>query len=309
MAIETPTALLFPGQGLAPKDIISYYELLRNIDAHYVQERVDLTQEAINKVNGSATFNLVASLENVDSPDFQDTAFVQPTVCTLSVLAYELAPKENIGTPQYMAGHSLGEYSALIAAGVISFEEGITIVSKRGRYMKEDCQKTASRLVSINGLTIDKIQNIYGQTEAATSLINAPTLIVVSCLAESVPNIKDLTTAAEAKPTILLTAGGFHSFFMEHAQKKLIQELATYQFITPRVPIVSNYDGQPSIDPNVLKDHLGKSMTKPVQWADTIAFLAKQGISNFRESGPGTSLASLNRYNGIPKDQTVNILT
>lgn len=315
MAVETSIALLFPGQGLLPKDIVTYYYKLRNINPEQVQQRINLAQETINKVHGTATFNISASLEDSNSPNYQDTAFVQPVVYTLSVLATELAQTTgtNTITPRFLAGHSLGEYSALTRAGVIDFEKGIGIVTHRGKFMAEDCQRTPTSLVSINGLTeevVRRVCNQQGTIIAEIALINAPTLIVIGCLTDLIPEIETLAKEAGAKrTTTLVTAGAFHTHFMENAAIRLDRYLiSNYIFRDPQAPIIPNLTGQPSQSGYVLRRYLIEGMVNPVQWAGTLATLVAEGVSTFIEAGPGTSLSTLNKINGISEDQSVNIL-
>lgn len=162
MAQETSAALLFPGQGLPPKDIVTCYQKLNDIDPTHVQQRLGQAQDAINRIHGTAAFDISGALKDEQSPSYGQTAFVQPVVYTLSILTSEITDKRSVAriAPGFVAGHSLGEYSALTRAGVIGFEEGIDLVTYRGQVMEEACQKTKSVLLRISGLTEEVVRNI-----------------------------------------------------------------------------------------------------------------------------------------------------
>ena len=316
MIQETKAALFFPGQGLPPKDIITCYERLNAFDPKQVGQRLTLAQEAINRVHGSAAFKIADALADDKSPNFGQTAFVQPVVYALSVLTSEITDAHSVARigPSYVAGHSLGEYSALTRAGVMSYEDGIDIVTFRGQVMEEACQKNKSVLLRISGLTEAVVRKMCthseGRTIAEVALINAPTLIVVGCAAEVASDVDKLAKAAGARgATDLGTAGAFHTSFMQTAQEKLDRKLFEYYFKDPEIPVVTNFSGQPIYSRLQAQDHLVESICNPVQWAKTLAYLQSSGVAVFGEVGPGTSLAALNKINGIPEAQTINVLS
>ncbi len=240
---EIPAAILFPGQGLRPQDICFYYQLLTDINPELTKQYLSLAQQALEKVQGSSSFKIETALQDEDSEYFQNTSFVQPVVYTLSVLTYEIIrPRPGLRAayeiirpglrnrniiPKVMAGHSLGEYSALTAAGVVPFAQGIEIVSFRGRVMQEACDETPSKLVSIRGLTEDEVrQGVCKETLAMIALINAPKLIVVGCATEDLPTIEQRAEEAGGQRVQRLdTAGAFHTLFMQRAASELEQFL------------------------------------------------------------------------------------
>ncbi len=315
MERDTSTALIFPGQGLPTKDILACYLKLNEINAKLVEQRVGLTQEAISRVHGTSAFNILSIIRDEASPDFKKTSFVQPIVYMLSMLTSEIANIKGVGriNPSFVAGHSLGEYSALTRARVISFEDGVNIVTARGRFMEETCQKTSSVLVSINGLTEKEVRGICQQentTIAEVALINAPSLIVVGCLSKMSSDIERLAKNAGARRTnILQTAGAFHTSLMQEAAVNLDAELSGNQFKDPNIPVIPNLTGKPSNRGIALRHHLIESMVNPVKWSETLAKMQSLGVRNFGEVGPGTSLAVLNRINGISESQTINVLS
>lgn len=314
---EISAAILFPGQGLPPKEICSYYQLLTDINPDLVKQHLSLAQQALEKIHGGPVFNMTAALSDESSADFQKTSFVQPVVYTLSVLAFEiLGPRLKLRNiePKVMAGHSLGEYSALTAAGVVPFEKGVEIVTFRGMVMQEACNETPSKLVSIRGLAEDLIQKgVCQKSLAMIALINAPDLIVVGCAEEDWPAIEQLAQdiglrgEQRVRVRVLDTAGAFHTHFMAEAARRLDGFLSDYQFKDPRHPIVANLTGDISRSGTALRNHLFESMTSPVRWAKSLQTIKELGIHFFVESGPGSSMTDLNVLNGIPREQTINI--
>lgn len=312
MSAETKSALLYPGQGLAPQEIIDCYHQLRSVDPGLTRKRIVLIQKAFDKIHGAKTFDLIAALEDKDSPSFGLTSFVQPVVYALSVLTSEIAETKGSTriTPSLVAGHSLGEYSALAKAGVVSFENGLEIVTFRGLVMQEACQDTPSSLVSINGLNEELVRdNVCQQSGTEIALINAPTLIVVGVSKNGAVDIEKLAKEAGARlVSILPTAGAFHTRFMRKASEKLDEFIQKYEFSNPQIPVVANLTGEPSSSGRALKNHLVEGMTNPVKWAKVIRTMRDAGVTTFGETGPGKSLAALNRINGLPEEQTISVL-
>lgn len=311
MTAEVKSALLFPGQGLAPQDIIDCYHQLQSINPDYTRSRITFTQGVLDKIHGAKTFDLRASLENKDSPSFGLTSFVQPVVYTLSVLTAEIVADTARIAPKLVAGHSLGEYSALTKARVIPFEKGVEIVTYRGLVMQEACEENPSSLISINGLTEESVRNeVCQQTGAEIALINAPTLIVVGVSKDGVTNIEKLAKEAGVKRvSILPTAGAFHTHFMQTASERLGEFIDGYEFSDPQIPVVANLTGELSNSAMILKKYIIEGMTKPVQWAKSLQTMIDKGIRLFVETGPGNSLVKLNSINKIPENQTITALS
>lgn len=312
MAVEIKSAQIFPGQGLASQEIIDYYHQLLKVSRYRTQNYIVRTQKALDKFHGAKTFDLKAALEDKDSSHFGLTSFVQPVVYTLSVLTSEIADakgSERI-TPHMVAGHSLGEYSALTKAGVISFKNGLEIITFRGLVMQEACQDNPSSLVSINGLNEELVKDkICQQTGAEIALINAPTLIVVGISKDGVADVEKLAQEAGARRVSTLpTAGAFHTHFMQKASEKLDKFIAGYEFFDPQIPVVTNLTGEVSNSGRAIKHHQVEVMINPVRWAKGIQTMRDAQVTTFAETGPGKSLAALNRINGVPEEQTISIL-
>ncbi len=313
---EKPVAIFFPGQGLPPKDICSYHQLLKAIDQNLVQDRLSLAQKVMDDTFGDSSFDIEKTLLDEDSPIFKDTSFVQPVVYSLSVLAWEIMqPKLGISgfVPKVMAGHSLGEYTALTASGVIPFEKGIEIVSFRGLIMKQACEEEESKLSSISGLSLEIVlDEICPKTNSAVALVNAPELIAVGSTPDKIPEIEQLTSEIgqqrekRVRVTTLPTAGAFHTRFMRVPAEKLEEFLLRYDFADPEVPMVANRTGQMTRSGAALRNHAVESMENPVLWTKSLATMREQ-VQFFIECGPGNSLTRLNILNGIPALETLNI--
>lgn len=305
-------ALLFPGQGVLPKDIIGSYNKICDLNLSITQRRISQVQGALNKIHGTSEFDIINALQDETSPQFQKTAFVQPVVYALSIASYELA-RERLH-PAFVAGHSLGEYSAITAACVISPEEGADIVTYRGAFMQEAGDHHKSRLVNIVGLTMEQIEKICelknpeGIPMVEIALINGPVLTVVGCKESNVPLVEELAKSAGAKRTLTLqTSGAFHTLYMQEVVAKLAQVFSRYNFGKVQTPVVANIDGE-AVESGVYPvDNLLRSLTNPVQWTRSLDTLRQKGVEEFIEVGPGSSLQSLVRLNGIPREQIKSV--
>lgn len=314
---ETPVAILFPGQGLAPSDICSYSQLLESINPDLVHQNLLLAQRALDQHHGEGIFKIEQALKDPSSPEFGKTSFVQPLVYILSVMSYEIMrpglSRRNL-VPKVMAGHSLGEYSALTAAGVVPFEKGIEIVLFRGKVMQQACEEKESKLTSIRGLSWETVRDeICSKSMAEIALVNAPDLTVVGSAPDQIPQIEQLAQeigqrgGQRFRVRILDTAGAFHTSFMKKPAAKLDEFLPAYNFANPDLPLVPNLTGQLTRSGVTLRNHAVESMVNPVLWAKSLQTIKELGIQLFVESGPGSSMTDLNALNGIPREQTINI--
>jgi len=223
----------------------------------------------------------------------------QPAILTMSIAA--LAAFKSVlctlySVPSYVAGLSLGEYSALVAAEAISLEDAVYLVRRRGEFMEEAAQNKPGRMLSIIGLNLDKVKEICSQANAEVANINCPGQIVIS------GGIKEIEEAAKvaqdygAKRIVALeVSGAFHSSFMKEASDKLAGELEKIKINTPKIPIVCNVTAKPVTKAEEIKDNLIKQVACSVFWDDSIKFILSRGVSNFIEFGPGKVLKGLMR--------------
>ena len=236
------------------------------------------------------------------------TAFCQPGIFSFSVAALralQAHPKYINLNPRFTAGLSLGEYSALVASGGLSFEEALKLVERRSFFMEEATKAAKGKMSAIIGFDKEKIVEICRKTGAEVANFNAPDQIVITGEAAKVEEAGKLMAEAGAKRVIPLdVSGAFHSSLMKPAADKFSQELTKFHFQTPSFPILSNVDANPCADPKQISSNLAKQITSSVQWVDTIHYIANQGVKTFLEIGPGNVLKGLIRK--INKDLTVH---
>lgn len=227
------------------------------------------------------------------------TAYSQPGIVTMStaaLAAFKAHPKFQNIKIAFTAGLSLGEYSALIAAGAISFEDAIRLIQKRSQFMEEATKLAAGKMAAIIGLDAAKIKEICRQTGAEVANFNSLQQIVITGHADKVEAAAKLLQEAGAKSVIPLeVSGAFHSTLMEPAAKKFVVELGLAPLRAATVPVVANVDAKPATDAEMIRQNLAKQITSSVQWVDTVNYMISQGVKDFVEIGPGKVLKGLIR--------------
>ena len=224
----------------------------------------------------------------------------QPAILTMSIAAYEAFKKitklPGCQDASYVAGLSLGEYSALVAAQALSFEDAVYLVRRRGEFMEEEAHKIPGKMLSVIGLDIEKIKELCRKTNTEVANVNCPGQIVVSGQVKEIEAAGVLAKELGAKITITLdVSGAFHSSFMKEAGVRLSQELEKVKIKTPLIPIVSNVEAKPVTSPGEIKDNLVKQVASSVLWEDSMKFILSKGVRNFIEFGPGKVLKGLMR--------------
>lgn len=299
-------ALLFPGQGQNPRGIVEFREGLSKLSPQITQDWLNKVQKELDAMHGPERYRVAC---DEDSPDFDRTEFVQPLIYGLCMAAFDTAkPYLNY---QYVAGHSLGEYSALVAAGVVNAQDGLEIVTCRGKLMQEAGDKIPSRLISLPGADLHLARRLCASGIAEIALINAPHLIIVGCPENAVKEVVSLAASLGVTRTRTLnTSAAFHTSSMKEAAAYLKGVL--YQrgkcFEEIKTPIVANLSGKTVASGFYPVDNLVESMKKPVKWMQTMATLKKLGVGRYVEMGLGKSLQAIGKYNGIPEDRFINIL-
>jgi len=227
------------------------------------------------------------------------TAYCQPAIVTFSVAALralEAHPRFKNVSPRFVAGLSLGEYSALAACGALSFEDTLKLVERRSTFMEEATQMSPGKMAAVIGLDKEKILAICAKAGAEVANYNSPQQIVITGHADKVDKAVEQIKAAGAKSVIPLdVAGGFHSSLMQPAADKFAGILNVTMIKDPRVPVVSNVDAQPVTLPEMIRKNLSRQITSSVRWVDTIQYIAGQGVTDFIEIGPGKVLSGLLR--------------
>ena len=218
----------------------------------------------------------------------------QPAIFTVSAACYDLlkaeCPNLSVGG---LAGLSLGEWTALYAAGVLSFEDGVRILEARGRFMQAACEEQPGGMVSVMGLPLAELEKICATAGVEMANLNSPEQTVLSGAKDRIAEADRLAQAAGAKRTVVLNvAGAFHSQLMSSAARELEAFLGSISFQAPRVPVVANVTGLPH-DPEQIKRTMVRQVTSPVQWVRSIQWFQGAGMANYVECGPGKVLGGL----------------
>lgn len=244
------------------------------------------------KANEILGFNITEIMFEGGADELKQTKVTQPAVFIHSVvLANVLGIK-----PDAVAGHSLGEFSALVAAGALSFEDGLRLVAKRAMAMQKCCEEVAGGMAAIIGMEDENIEQICNQTQGivVAANYNCPGQLVISGENEAVDAACAALKQAGARRAMRLPVGGaFHSPLMEPARAELEQAIAEVEFHTPICPIYQNVDAKPQSDPQIIKANLIAQLTSPVRWTQIAKNMIADGIDQFTELGPGNVLQGL----------------
>jgi [acyl-carrier-protein] S-malonyltransferase len=276
------TALIFAGQGAQVvgmgKDLAGQFPAARALF------------ERGNQVLG---YDLSPICFHGPDAELTRTENAQPGIYLVSWVAFQLL-KEKVPAFHFQAtaGLSLGEFTALAAAGAMSFEEGLKVVRQRGRFMQEACEATRGGMAAIIGLDEAATHAVANQAGVQVANLNCPGQIVISGEAERIVQACDLARGAGAKRALPLSvAGAYHSPLMSSAQPKLRQALAEVQIQAPAVPVISNVNAQPHGAPSEILERLVEQVTSPVLWESSMRSLVARGVTRFIELGPGTALS------------------
>jgi [acyl-carrier-protein] S-malonyltransferase len=242
--------------------------------------------------------------------DLRQTVNVQPAVLTTSIACLRAAQevsKNGIPEPTFVAGHDVGTYAALVAAGALSLSDAVRLIRERGRLMNEAGQRTVGGMVSMTGLDIEVFKNISFSTGAEIAYIDAPDQVTLSGNQESLTKAKRLAQIKGARRILpLRVSGPFNSSLMEPAITRLRNTLSEFNFNKPSVPIVANATAQPLTDLEAIKEELVSQIVRPVQWQQSVETMIAQGVTTFFEMGPGEILTKLIKRIS-PGAQTFNI--
>lgn len=277
-------AYVFPGQGSQfvgmGKDLF---------------ENNPIAKKYFNQANDILGFEITNEMFNGTDEGLKQTKITQPAVFLHSVIAAICLGEEF--KPDMVAGHSLGEFSALVANQTLSFEDGLQLVYKRALAMQEACELKPSTMAAVLGLDDEKVETICEGIEngiVVAANYNCPGQLVISGDVEAIQNACEQLKLAGAKRALILPVGGaFHSPLMKPAQEKLSIAIESTIFNNPICPIYQNVSAKAESDPETIKSNLLKQLTAPVRWTQSIKAMAEDGAKYYTELGPGKVLQGL----------------
>ena len=273
---------MFPGQG-------SQFPGM----AKDLYETNPVAREMFDKANEILGFNITEIMFNGTADELKQTKVTQPAIFLHSVILAKCSPDFK---PDMVAGHSLGEFSALTAAGALDFEDGLRLVSIRAHAMQKACEANPGTMAAILALPTEKVESICAETEGVVvpANYNCEGQIVISGSVEAVTEASGKMKAAGAKRALILPVGGaFHSPLMQPAADELAAGIESVRFSKPICPIYQNVTALPTTDPAEIKKNLLAQLTAPVKWTQTVVNMVANGASDFTEVGPGKVLQGL----------------
>jgi [acyl-carrier-protein] S-malonyltransferase len=276
------TALLFAGQGA---QVVGMGKDLA--------ENFASAKSWFERANAALGYDLTAVCFNGPDAELTKTENAQPGIFLVSWITFQLL-KEKVPNLAFdaTAGLSLGEFTALAAAGVMGFEDALKVVRQRGRFMQEACEATKGGMAAILNLDEAPTREVCAQAGVVLANLNCPGQLVISGESEKIIQACDLAKAKGARRAVPLpVAGAYHSPLMASAQPKLKAELDRLHLQNPSVPVISNVTAQPHEGAETIKGRLVEQVTSSVRWEESMRYLLGQGFTRFIELGPGTALS------------------
>jgi [acyl-carrier-protein] S-malonyltransferase len=269
-------------------------------------ERYQQAQYWYDQARELLGFDLGQIMQQGSGDDLRQTAVTQPAIYLYSTIVFNSA----MPTASAVAGHSLGEYTALAAAGVFTFQEGLQLVNQRAKAMQAACEQNVGTMAAVLGLADDAVREACARVDGHVVVPanqNCPGQLVISGDLAGIAAATILLKEAGAKRVLPLQVGGaFHSPLMEPARAELQAAIASLAFKPATIPVYQNLDGKPSTDPELMKHKLEQQMTSAVLWADTLRNMAADGVTEFAECGPGATLQGLVKKT-LPEARTLSV--
>lgn len=279
-------AFVFPGQGA------QFVGMGKDL-----YESSALAKELFEKANSILGYRITDIMFNGTDEELKQTKVTQPAVFLHSVIS-ALCMGETF-KPEMVAGHSLGEFSALVASGALNFEDGLKLVYARAMAMQKACEAKPSTMAAIIALPDEKVEEICKQVNAEGEVCvpanyNCPGQLVISGTIEGINKACELMKAAGAKRALPLKVGGaFHSPLMQPAKEELEEAIQKTNFNTPKCPIYQNVDAKPHTNPEEIRENLVAQLTSPVRFSQSAKNMIADGATDFTECGPGVVLQKL----------------
>ena len=285
--MKNTLAIVFPGQGSQTVGMLNE-----------LYQQHDVIKTTFAEASAALGYDLWALVANGPEADLNETHRTQPALLTASVAVWRLWQQQGGATPAYFAGHSLGEYSALVCAGVLTLADAVKLVEKRGNYMQQAVPAGVGAMFAIIGL--DDAAIVKACADAAQGEVvspvnyNSPGQVVIAGHKAAVERAGELCKAAGAKRALPLPVSvPSHCALMRPAAEQLVTDLAELHFNNAVIPVVNNVDVAIATDAAAIKDALVRQLYSPVQWTQTIEWLAAQGVTEVLELGAGKVLSGL----------------
>lgn len=279
------TVFLFPGQGAQSVGM-----------GHDFYQEFDFVREIFDMASDISKINISKLCFNGPMEDLTMTVNLQPSITAVNLACLAAVEKEGVQS-DYCAGHSLGEYSALCAAGIVSKEDALKLVFNRGEFMHRESRRVAGAMSAILGLTIDAVEalvdGVQKNRDVSVANHNTATQIVITGIPNQVEKVSSLAVSHGAKAIPLKVSGAWHSELMKGAEKDFDEIVQTIDFKKPEKPVIHNVTADAAKDPAEIKEIMVRQLCSPVKWYDSTQKLIDGGVEVFVEIGPGTVLAGI----------------
>jgi [acyl-carrier-protein] S-malonyltransferase len=286
MAALSRVAYVFPGQGSQSTGM--------GLDLH---NSYSSAKEVFNEADTSLGFSLSRLCFAGPDQELTKTHNVQPAILVVSIAclkALQEARQDHLPSPAFVAGHSLGEYTALVAAGALGLADAVVLVRERGRLMYEAGLRNPGSMLAVIGLDEETVEDVCLQTGTEISNINCPGQIVISGTVQALAEANKLAKTRGARALIpLKVSGAFHSALMEPVIAEFSKTVSKVRFRSPNIPVVSNVTARPLTDVDSIRKELVKQLRNCIQWQGSVEYMIHCGVATFYEVGPGRVLSGL----------------